>query len=134
MHQHEAILAVVDAYCRGVYRGDTSLLRSVFHPRALLFAEVRGETYVRPLEEYLAIVADRRSPETLGQAFLMKPISVDVTHEIALAKLHCPMFDYNYVDYLSFVRQDGDWKIVNKTFTDLPQHAMRSPSATDASA
>ena len=120
MHQHMAVLAVVDAYCRSVYHGDTALLRSVFDPMALLFAEVRGETYARPLEEYLAIVASRQSPESLGQAFLMKPIGVEVAHEIAFAKVQCPMFDYNYIDYLSFVRRGGDWKIVNKTFTDLP--------------
>lgn len=123
MHQHEAVLAVVDDYCRGVYRGDTALLRSVFDPRARLFAEVRGETYSRTLDEYLAIVADRQSPESLGQAFLMRPIGVEVSHEIALAKVHCPMFDYNYIDYLSLVRQGGNWIIVNKTFTDLPRAA-----------
>jgi hypothetical protein len=124
MHPHEAVLKVVDAYCRGVYRGDIALLRAVFDHRALLFAEVRGQAYFRPLEEYLTVVAGRTSPEALGQAFLMKPISVEVTHEIAFAKVHCPMFDYNYVDYLSLVRQDGAWKIVNKTFTDLPMPAL----------
>jgi len=117
---HQEVLAAVDAYCRGVYRGDTGLLRSVFDPRALLFAEIRGEQYFRPLEEYLAIVAARQSPEALGQAFAMKPISVEVTGDIAFAKVRCPMFDFHYIDYLSFVRQDGQWRIVNKTFTDVP--------------
>ena len=119
MSQHEAVLAVVDAYCRGVYHGDVDLLRTAFDPRALLFAEIRGEAYFRPLDEYLAIVAARQSPAARGQAFRMKPISVDVTHEIAFAKVHCPMFDHDYIDYLSFIRRDGHWKIVNKTFTDI---------------
>lgn len=120
MSQHAAVLAAVDAYCRGVYHGDVELLRTVFDPRAQLFAQVRGEAYFRPLEEYLGIVASRQSPAALGQAFLMQPIGVEVTHDIAFAKVACPMFDYHYIDYLSFVRQNGDWKIVNKTFTDLP--------------
>ena len=34
MHPHEAVLAAVDTYCRGVYEGDVELLRSVFDPRA----------------------------------------------------------------------------------------------------
>lgn len=120
MYQHEEVLAVIDAYCRGVYRGDIGLLRQVFDPRAQLFAEVRGQALFRPLDDYLAVVAARQSPESLGQTFRMKPISVEVTGEIAFAKVHCPMFDFNYIDYLSFVRQDGRWQIVNKTFTDLP--------------
>lgn len=120
MNDHAAVLAVVDSYCRGVYCGDVELLRSVFHPKAALFAEVRGQPYYRELDDYLSVVAHRRSPEALGEPFRMKPIAVEVTHEIAFAKVHCPMFDYNYTDYLSFVRQDGGWRIVNKLFTDVP--------------
>lgn len=123
MPQHEEVRAVIDAYCRGVYRGDIGVLRSVFDPRALLFANVRGEAYFRPLDEYLAVVAARQSPEALGQAFGMKSICVEVTGEIAFAKVDCPMFDFHYIDYLSFVRQDGRWKIVNKTFTDVSPRA-----------
>ena len=119
MPQHEEVLAVIDAYCRGVYRGDVDLLRSVFEPPALLFANIRGEAYFRPLDDYLAVVAERRSPEALGQAFAMKPICVEVTGDIAFAKVDCPIFDFHYIDYLSFVRQDGRWRIVNKTFTDV---------------
>jgi len=129
MHPHEEVLAAIDAYCRGVYRGDIDLLRSVFDARALLFAHVRGETYFRPLDDYLAVVAARQSPEALGQAFRMKPICVEVTGDIAFAKIDCPMFDFHYIDYLSFVRQDGRWRIVNKTFTDVSPPALVALSA-----
>ncbi|HYD59832.1 MAG TPA: nuclear transport factor 2 family protein [Noviherbaspirillum sp.] len=121
MNDHQAVLEAVDAYCMGVYRGDTGLLKSVFHPKAALFAEVRGQPYYKPLDEYLAVVANRKSPEALGEPFLMKPLAVEVTHEIAFAKLHCPMLGFNYTDYLSFVREDGRWVIVNKLFTDVPK-------------
>lgn len=120
MHDHESVLAAVDAYCRGVYHGDVDLLRSVFHPKAALFAEVRGEPYCKPLDEYLSIVANRQSPQTRGEPFLMKPLSLEVTHHIAVAKVHCPMLGFDYTDYLSFVREDGRWRIVNKLFTDVP--------------
>ena len=60
-------------------------------------------------------------PEASGEPFQMKPLTVEVTHEIAFAKVHCPMFGFNYIDYLSFVRADGRWLIVNKLFTDVPQ-------------
>jgi hypothetical protein len=121
MTDHEGVLSAVDTYCKGVFRGDLDLLRSVFHPKAALFAEVRGLPYYKPLEEYLAVVANRESPEALGELFLMKPIAVEVTHEIAFAKVHCPMLGYNYTDYLSLVREGGRWVIVNKLFTDVPK-------------
>jgi hypothetical protein len=120
MNDHEAILSVLDRYFRGIYSGDTALLRSVFHPKATLFAEVRGQPYYKLLDEYLDGVANRKSPEELGERFLMKPVSVEVVHNIASAKVHCPMLGFNYYDYLSFVLKDGEWLIVNKLFTDVP--------------
>lgn len=120
MHDHKAVLELIDRYCYGIYHGDIDRLRDVFHKNALLFAEVRGESFCRTIEEYLDIVSNRPSPHALGERFRMRPVSVEVTHEIAIAKVHCPMFDYNYMDYLSFVRRNGVWRIVNKVFTDVP--------------
>jgi hypothetical protein len=116
---HEAVICAVTAYCQGVYRGDITLLRKVFHSKAALFAEIRGQPYYRSLDDYLGIVANRDSPHARGEPFRMKPITIEVTHEIAFAKVSCPMYEYHYVDYLSFVRQDGEWRIVNKLFTDI---------------
>jgi len=121
MNDHEAVLAVVDKYCRGVFEGDIALLRTVFHPKAALFAEVRGQPYYKPLEEYLAVVAGRASPQARGESFRMKPVSVEVVHRIAFARVHCPMFEFNYTDYLSLMHEEGRWRIVNKLFTDVPK-------------
>jgi hypothetical protein len=120
MNDHLAVLEAVSAYCKGVFTGDVDLLKSVFHPKAALFAEVRGEPYYKPFDDYLGVVANRKSPQALGEPFLMKPVSVEVTHHIAFARVHCPMLGYNYTDYLSFVREGGRWVIVNKLFTDVP--------------
>lgn len=119
MNDHEAVIGAVAAYSQGVYRGDIALLRKVFHPKAALFAEVRGQPYHRSLDDYLDVVTNRESPHAKGEPFRMKPITIEVTHEIAFAKVSCPMYDYDYVDYLSLVRQDGQWRIVNKLFTDI---------------
>lgn len=115
-----ALLTTIDAYCQGIHQGDVTLLRSAFDPKAQLFGEVRGEPYYRSLDDYLAAVATRASPQSLGQPFRMTPLHVEETGNIAFAKLHCPIFDFNYIDYLSFVRRDGQWRIVNKLFTDVP--------------
>lgn len=122
MGDHETVIATVSEYCQGVYRGDLALLRKVFHPKAALFAEVRGQPYYRTLYDYLTVVSNRESPQALGEPFNMRPITIEVTHEIAFAKVFCPMYDYRYIDYLSFVRQDGEWRIVNKLFTDISFH------------
>jgi hypothetical protein len=94
-------------------------LRSVFHPKAALFGEIKGEPYQKSLDEYLAIVANRQSPRQLGETLRMKAVSVEVAGHIAFVRCHSPMLGFNYTDHLSLVETDGEWLIVSKTFTHI---------------
>lgn len=123
MEDHQSILVVMADYFNGLYTGDTVLLRSVFHPEAALFANVNGQSYYKPLDAYLDGVEQRESPEELGEPYQMKVLSVDVTHNIASAKVHVPARGFNYYNYLSLVKRDGIWVIVNKIFSDVPARA-----------
>jgi hypothetical protein len=120
MDDHHAIAAVLGDYFKGLYTGDTALLRTVFHPDAALFAERGGQSYHKHLDDYLDGVAARPSPAALGEPYRMKVLAIDVTHDIAVARVHVPALGFNYVNYLSFVRRAGRWVIVNKVFADMP--------------
>lgn len=119
MTPHEEIFMLLSRYFDGLYRGDVALLRTVFHPQAILFGEVGGQPYLRTLDDYLAIVAGRKSPQFLREHFRMKPLSVEVLGPIGNARVSCPMLGYNYVDYLALLRKDDQWQIVNKLFTHV---------------
>jgi hypothetical protein len=119
MSVHQEILDTVQRYFESIYSGDVARLRSTFHPQAALFGEVKGQPYYKSLDDYLDAVAKRQSPQALGEDFLMKATSVDVLGPIGLVRTHCQMLGFNYVDYLSLVRSDGRWLIVNKTFTHV---------------
>jgi hypothetical protein len=120
MDAQRAIAAVLGNYFKGLYTGNTALLRTVFHPDAALFAERDGQSYHKRLDDYLDGVAARASPASLGEPYRMKVQAIDVTHDIATARVHVPALGFNYVNYLSFVRWQGRWVIVNKVFTDVP--------------
>ena len=126
MEDHQSILVVLADYFNGLYTGDTALLRSVFHPDAALFADINGQPYHKSLDEYLAGVEQRESPEELGEAYQMKVQTLDVIHNIASAKVHVPARGINFYNYLSLVKHDGVWVIVNKIFADVP---LRSSAA-----
>jgi hypothetical protein len=119
MDAQRAIAAVLGDYFEGLYTGDAALLRTVFHPDAALFAERAGQSYHKRLDDYLDGVAARASPASLGEPYRMKVLAIDVTHEIAMARVHVPALGFDYVNYLSFVRRQGRWVIVNKVFTDM---------------
>jgi hypothetical protein len=115
---HE-IAEVLDAYFLGIYTGDVQQLREVFHPRCLLFGEINSTPYLKTVDEYLAVVKHRKSPHALGEPLRMKIISLDILQNMAYVKAYVPMFEFRYYDYLSLLKGDHGWQIVNKLFTHV---------------
>jgi hypothetical protein len=36
-----------------------------------------------------------------------------------MVKVKCPLFDFNYVDFLGLLKEQGQWLIVNKMYSDI---------------
>jgi hypothetical protein len=51
MGSHSQILGVLDDYFNGIYTGDVERLRSAFHPSAVLWGEIKGKPYHKPLDD-----------------------------------------------------------------------------------
>jgi hypothetical protein len=113
------IVSVIENYFEGIYKGDIELLRSVFHRDTLLFGDIKGYSYQKNVDDYLAVVANRKNPKEIGELFQMKILSVEVLGTIAFVKVHVPMLGYNYYDYLSLLKFNQQWKIVSKLFTHV---------------
>lgn len=111
---------LLHAYGNGLFDGDVERLRVLFHPRAMLYGEVRGQPYCRTVADYLDVVAARQSPRALGKPYGMSVLSVEVVHTIARARMRCVMLGFDYTDYLSLVNEGDGWRIVSKVFTEPP--------------
>ncbi|WAC14784.1 nuclear transport factor 2 family protein [Dyadobacter pollutisoli] len=114
-----AVTAVLSNYLNGVFNGDVDLLRSAFHPQALVAGDVNGQPYFKTLDQYLDGVKNRKSPFELGEKFRMEILSIEIINMIAVAKLRLPMFEFNYYDLLSLTKVNGEWVIVNKLLTNV---------------
>lgn len=114
-----AVAAVLSKYFNGIYTGDTGLLRSAFHPQALVTGDVNGQPYFKSLDQYLEGVENRKSPQELGEIFRMEILGMEIINAIAVVKAHLPMFEYNYYDLLSLTRINGEWVIINKLLTNV---------------
>lgn len=125
MNLSKEISECIEKYANGIYLGDVKMLAAAFHPAANLIGEVKGEPYHRTLQDYLQIVALRKSPQELGEENKIRILFAEQQGEIALVKVSCPIFEFNYVDYLSLVRMGSTWVIASKVFT----HAEDSSAA-----
>lgn len=106
-------------YFEGIYQGDVPRLKSSFADDVFLHGDIKGVPYFKNLEEYLAGVQGRKSPQELGEAFRMEVLSIEILGQVAIAKVHVPMLGFNYYDYLSLSKIGEEWKIVNKVFTHV---------------
>ena len=113
------IAEVLSSYFKGVFNGDTALLRKIFHPQSILAGDVNGIPYFKTLDEYLEGVSKRKSPQELNETFRMEILSIEIINSIAIAKVHLPIFDFNYYDLLSLNLTDSGGVIVNKLLTNV---------------
>jgi hypothetical protein len=113
----DAIHAVLQNYFDGLYASDTTILRTVFHPEAI-YACATGETLLRlNMEDYFAVVDQRVSPKSLGQARADRIMSIEFAGPVtALARVECTIAPKRFTDLLSLVRLDGRWQIISKVF------------------
>lgn len=116
--QIDAILAVVQVYLDGLYEGDTAKLRQAFHPAAHLFSATEDKLVDVPLDQWCEMVAGRPSPQSKGQSREYERIlSVDLTgSNTAMVKLNCAIPPRLFTDYLSFIKLNGRWQVINKTY------------------
>jgi 4-oxalocrotonate tautomerase len=120
------IAAALDDYFDGLYEGDVAKMRRIFHPCCHLYSAADGRLADDDLDSYLARVASRPSPESLGQRRHDAILGIAATREgAAFATLRTARAPRLYTDYLSLLRIEGSWRIVAKTFswTPLPDAA-----------
>ena len=109
------VLVVIQMYFDGLYFADVEKLESIFHPDAFL----KAPNHRRSLTTWLKDVATRETPSEVGGANNFKVLSVEVIQDQAMVKVDCPLFEHKYVDFLGLLKEQGQWKIVNKMYTDV---------------
>lgn len=112
----EDIQAVVHEYFDGLYRMDQSRLRRAFHPEACLFGHLRGNFTRSTLDQWLEKIGTQPVPAESGEPFDMRIVSADVTGEAATVKVAELYRGLRFTDYLTFLRVQGRWVIVNKAY------------------
>lgn len=106
------VRTVVQAYFDGMMEGNPYLLRQAFHPEAFLIGPGGEEGVLRiPFADWSARMSHPLSdPDQRRNRIL----SVDITGNAAVAKTELLWPGIRYVDYLSLLRVEGEWQIVNK--------------------
>ena len=109
-----AVRAAIEHYFQGHATGDGANFRKVFHPDSKLFFIRDGKLASWTSEEYIGRAPGKPAAD---EAQRKRTVDwIDVTGDAAVAKLTLAYPAVTFVDYMSLLKIDGEWKIVNKTF------------------
>lgn len=110
--EEDAIREVVQLYFDGIITYDENALRKAFHPEASVIGTNKaGGADWAPFQEWVLYTrGDAPDPTGRNNSIL----SVDVTGNAAVVKTDLNWPHVHYVDYLSLLKVDGRWQIVNK--------------------
>lgn len=109
-----AIRATIELYFRGDIDRDVEKLKAAFHPTALLqTSNEAGRLAVLEQSVWYERVRSTPGRERPDARILQ----IDRTGEAAVAKTQLVFSNGRFTDYLSLLKIDGDWQIVNKTYS-----------------
>jgi hypothetical protein len=115
--EYFAIVDLLKRYYDALYRCDTTLLATVFHANAQYFTASSGELLHLDMHSYLPIIEKRISPESSGEPYTFSIESIEFAGSVtAIARMHCSMLGKDFIDLLSLIQLEGEWKIIAKVF------------------
>ena len=117
--EEAAVRAAIEHYFRGHATGQGEHFRKVFHPDAKLFAVREGKYWQLTSEEYIARAPGKPPADEEQRKRSIE--SVDVSGNAAIAKVVLDYPQVKFTDYMSLLKIDGQWMIVNKTFYAEPK-------------
>jgi hypothetical protein len=117
--EEAGVRQAIDYYFQGHATGNGDYFKKAFHPQAKLFWIREGQFSERTSAEYIAGASGKPAPDEDRRKRTIA--SIDITGNAAIAKVVLDYPDARFTDYMSLLKIDGEWKIVNKTFVVEPK-------------
>jgi hypothetical protein len=117
--EEAAVRAALEHYFRGHATGQGEHFRKIFHPDSKLYAIRDGKFWELTSEQYISRAPGEAPADEAKRKRAIE--SVDITGNAAIAKIVLDYPSVKFTDYMSLLKIDGEWKIVNKTFHAEPR-------------
>jgi hypothetical protein len=117
--EEAAIRETIQHYFQGHATGNGEHFRKAFHTDAKLFFIRDGKLTQWTSEEYIGRASGK--PAADEEKRKRKIDSIDISGNAAIVKVTLDYPNVVFTDYMSMLKMDGQWKIVNKTFYAKPR-------------
>lgn len=109
----------LENYLKGHATGDSAYFKAAFHPEAKLFWIREGKLTQRTSAQYISGATGKPAEDEAQRKRHIA--SLDLTGNSAVAKIVLDYPNALITDYMSLLKVDGEWKIMNKIFYVEPK-------------
>lgn len=117
--EEAAIRETIQYYFQGHATGNGEHFRKAFHQDAKLFFIRDGKLTQWTSEEYIARASGKPAADEAQRKRSID--SIDISGDAAVVKVTLDYPKVVFTDYMSMLKIDGQWKIINKTFYAKPR-------------
>ena len=115
----DAAKVPLENYIKGHATGDAEYMKKAFHSEGQLIFIRDGKYATRSFADYIAGFTGKPAADEVLRKRSIE--SIDVVGNAATAKIILDYPTAKLTDYMSLLKVNGEWKIVNKIFTSEPK-------------
>jgi hypothetical protein len=112
--EKRAVAVPLENYIKAHATGNPDFIRKAFHPEAKVMFAADGKFNQWSAEEFAARFAGKPAADEAKRKRSFEII--DVSGNAAIAKVVLDYPTIKFTDYMTLLKIDGEWKIINKTF------------------
>lgn len=113
VEEYNAVLEALSKYNEGCAKADSSIMRPAFHADAVMFTAAGTAVTRVPIQALFDGIDNDFTASSPNSAV----VTVDIVGNVASARIDTDNLDgHRFTDFFHLLKDDGEWKIVAKTF------------------
>ena len=117
MSDKEQIETVVQLYVDSMDESNPDKVKQAFHSNAKVVGYLHGDFMEMSVDDFAGFVASQQpSPKDKGEEVVFEILSCQIEGTTASVKVRDKYLGITFLDTLSFIKVDNNWKLYNKLF------------------
>ena len=117
MNNIEQIEKMVQLYVDSMNESNPEKVRQAFHANAKVVGYLHGDFMEMSVDDFSGFVASQQpSPKEKGENVIFEILSIEIEGATAIVKVRDKYLGITFLDTLSFIKIEGEWKLYNKLF------------------
>ena len=117
MNAKGQIKKLIQIYVDSMDESNPNKVKQIFHNNAKIVGYLHGDFMEMSVDDFAGFVASQQpTPKEKGENVIFEIITCEIEGTTAVVKLRDKYLGITFMDILSFIKIEGEWKIYNKLF------------------